>query len=91
MNTVTIGHRSIEISGHAKKAVVCHAISAISNMVGNFAHANGWAYVVANDDGYMKIYDINEKHISSPLFAAMIEALEDIKEEYPGSLEIKYI
>ena len=91
MTTVTIGHRSIEISGHAKKAVVCHEISAISNMVGNFVHANEWAYVVANDDGYMKIFGINDKYVSSPLFAAMIEALEDIKNEYPGNLEIKYV
>lgn len=91
MTIVTIGHRSIEISGHARKAIVCHAISAISNMVGNFVHTNGWAYVIANDDGYMKIYGINEKYVSEPLFAAMIEALEDIQKEYPGNLEIKYI
>ena len=39
----------------------------------------------------MKIFGINEKYVSSPLFATMIEALKDIKNEYPGNLEIKHI
>lgn len=60
-------------------------------MVGNYVYSNGWAYVVANDDGYMKIFGINEKYVSSPLFEAMIQALKDIEEEYPDNLEIKYI
>ncbi len=89
MTQVIIGEDYIEISGHAKEPVVCHGISAISQMVANYAEDNGWGYVDGND-GYLKIYDLNPSHMENDLFMAMINALEDIAIEYPGNIIIKY-
>lgn len=87
MTIVTIGENSIEISGHATKAIVCHGISAIGNMVANYVQDNGWGKVTERD-GYLNIYDVDKACFDGALFEAMICALKDIEREYPENLTV---
>lgn len=80
----------MEISGHAPRAVVCHGVSAISQMVANYVEKNDWGKV-KRDDGYLRIYDVQEMYCGSPLFRAMIAGLKDIAEEYPKTIEFRYV
>lgn len=89
MTTITLDTNSIEISGHAKEAVVCHGISAISQMVANYVENHEWGKVETGD-GYLKISDVKDQHYGNPLFAAMVEAMKDIENEYPGNIEFIY-
>lgn len=91
MTTIKIGYNNIEISGHAKDSIVCHAVSAISGMVANYVESQRWGCVVSDDNGYLKIYDVREEYIGNPLFAAMTKALKDICEEYPENLIIEHV
>lgn len=86
---MTICRNSIEVSGHAKKALVCHGISAICQMVANYVAEHEWGEVRVGD-GYLEIWGVQDRYIGSPLFSAMIQALRDIESEYPGNLKIEY-
>ena len=86
MTVVTTGSDFIEIAGHAPKAIVCHGISAIVNMVANYVIDNEWGKIIA-EDGYLMIYDISGEHRNDSLFAAMLKGLKDIDSEYPGNME----
>ena len=90
MTQITIGDNFVEVSGHAPKAVVCHGVSAISQMVANYVECNDWGKI-RRDDGYLCIYDIQEIYCSSPLFKAMIAGLKDIAAEYPKTIEFRYV
>jgi len=90
LTVITLEEGSIEVKGHAQKAVVCHGISAISNMVANYVLDNEWGKV-ENGDGYLKIFDIKEQYWGNHLFIAMMIALKDIQAEYPDNLEINYL
>lgn len=90
MTVITVSENSIEIKGHSPDPIVCHGISAIGNMVANYVEYNDWGKVVADDDGYLKVYDIEEKYLSDSLFIAMMIALKDIQTEYPNNIEFKY-
>ena len=89
MTTIILDTNSIEISGHAKEAVVCHGISAISQMVANYVENHEWGKVETGD-GYLKISDVKEQYCGNPLFAAMVDAMKDIENEYPGNIEFIY-
>lgn len=89
MTVITFRENSIEINGHAPDKVVCHALSAIMCMVANYVVANDWGKA-ERKDGYMKIYDIKERYQGEHLFIAMMFAIKDIQEEYPGNIEVKY-
>ena len=90
MTTIILDANSIEISGHAKEAVVCHGISAISQMVANYVENHEWGKVETGD-GYLKLSDVKEQYCWNPLFAAMVEAMKDIENEYPGNIEFIYV
>lgn len=90
MTVITVSESSIEIKGHATQKIVCHGVSAICNMVANHVEDNKWGKVI-REDGYLKIFDVKEQHLSNDLFIAMVIALKDIQEEYPDNLEIKYL
>lgn len=89
MTKILIGRDYIEISGHSPDPAVCHGISAISQMVGNYVTEHHWGTVEAAD-GYLKISNIYHKYLGDALFIAMVDALTDIRKEYPGALEIEY-
>ena len=91
MITVKIRYDSIEISGHAKDSIVCHAVSAVSGMVANYVESQRWGRVASDDIGYLKIYDVGEEYIGNPLFSAMTKSLYDICEEYPENLIIQHV
>ena len=90
MTTVTFGEGFIEFSGHARESVVCHGISAISQMVANYVESHKWGEVEVGD-GYLKIYDIKKEYCGNSLFIAMSQAIKDISEEYPWNIEIAYV
>lgn len=90
MTKIIIGEDFIEIFGHAPEAVVCHGISAISQMVANYVEQCNWGKVERND-GYLRIYDVQERYCGSSLFQAMVYGLKDIETEYPGNIEFKYV
>ena len=90
MTTITFDTNSIEISGHAKEAVVCHGISAISQMVANYVENHEWGKVETGD-GYLKISEVKEQYCGNPLFSAMVDAMKDIENEYPGNIEFIYV
>lgn len=90
MTTITLDTNSIKISGHAKEAVVCHGISAISQMVANYVKNHEWGKVETGD-GYLKISEVKEQYCGNPLFSAMVDAMNDIENEYPGNIEFIYV
>lgn len=90
MTKITIGADYIKISGHAPEKVVCHGISAISQMVANYVEQWNWGNV-ERADGYLFIYDVQERYCGSPLFQAMASGLKDIEAEYPGNIEFEYV
>lgn len=87
MTTVTINTDFIEISGHAPERVVCHGISATSQMVANYLEKYAMAEVIKSN-GYLKISGISDKHFYT-LIVAFLEALHDIDNEYPGNIIFK--
>lgn len=89
MTVITVSENSIEINGHAPNAIVCHGISAIGNMVANHVSDNKWGEV-EEEDGYLKICNIQEEHLGDSLFIAMMVALKDMQREYPNNIEFKY-
>ena len=89
MTRILIGRDYIEISGHSPDPVVCHGVSAISQMVGNYVAEHQWGTVEVAE-GYLKISDIYPKYLGDALFIAMTDALVDIQQEYPGAIEIEY-
>lgn len=90
MTVITVGENSIEVKGHATQKVVCHGVSAICNMVANYVLDNQWGNV-EKADGYLKIFDVEEKYLGNDLFIAMMIALKDIQTEYPDNIEINYL
>lgn len=89
MTRILIGRDYIEISGHSPDPVVCHGVSAISQMVANYVSDHNWG-TVQIDDGYLKISDIFPKYLGSVLFRAMSDALHDIEKEHPRCVSIEY-
>lgn len=88
MTKITYGPGSIEISGHAPQAVVCHGISAISQMVANYLESRNIANTVRKD-GYLKInFDTGYIH---PVLDAFYEGIKDIDAEYPGNIIFEYV
>lgn len=85
MTTVTIAKDYIEISGHAPEQVVCHGISAISQMTANYLEKYSTA-TVEKSDGFMKIYDIIQDEYSLFVLEAFQDALKDIADEYPENI-----
>lgn len=75
------------IDGHAGNPVVCNGISAISQMVANFAEERGWANVTVSD-GHLEMRNVSEEHCSDALFQAMVIAFEDIAVQYPDYVKI---
>lgn len=89
MTTVTYFEGGIRLKGHAKDPVVCHGISAISQMAANYVVEKGWGEVLSGD-GYLEIKNVQAKYWGNDLFRAVDAAFRDIKEAYPGNLQIKY-
>lgn len=90
MTTITISEDYIEISGHAPEKVVCHGISAISQMTANYLEKEEFAKT-KQSDGYLKIYKIKRIARSLSLVEAFIEALHDIDNEYPQNIIFKEV
>ena len=90
MTTIIFNANSVEISGHASNPVVCHGISAISQMVANYVEKHECGKIETGD-GYLKISDVKEQYCGNPLFAAMVDAMKDIENEYPGNIEFIYV
>ena len=88
MTVITIKPKCIEISGHAAEPVVCHGLSAISNMVANYIADHGWGRVTYGD-GYLKITGMQPERYNDPLLEAFKRAIIDIANEYPGNIIIK--
>lgn len=61
MTTITYTEQGVIIDGHAENPVACHGISAISQMVANFAEERGWAEV-AISDGHLEIRKVSDEH-----------------------------
>ena len=89
MTKITYTESGIIFSGHADNPIVCHAISAISQMAANYVADNNWGTVLSAV-GYLEIRAIDEKYYGNDLFKAMSKAIEDIEEEYPGNVKIEY-
>lgn len=89
MTVVTITEKSIEIFGHAPEKVVCHGISAISQMTANYLEKCKVADITKNE-GYLKIDNIVQNDYSIFLIEAYIDGLKDIQEEYPGNIIINF-
>ena len=85
MTTVIIAEDYIEISGHAPEKVVCHGISAVSQMTANYLEKEEFART-ERSDGYLKIYKIKRIARSLSLVEAFVEALHDIDNEYPENI-----
>lgn len=90
MTKITYGPGSIEVSGHAPQAVVCHGISAICQMVANHVEKYNWGKV-KRDEAYLLIYDVPEVYLYESLVIAMTHGLEDIDAEYPGNIKFEYV
>lgn len=91
MTHILIGEDFCEISGHAPDPVVCHGISAISQMIGNYLERDGLGSVEVRS-GYMKITQNSRcRQIEGIgiLLGAACRAFQDIAEEYPGNIEIE--
>lgn len=90
MTHILIGEDFCEIRGHAPDPVVCHGISAIAQMLGNYLESDGLATVTIGD-GYLKITQ-NARCRRIPgigiLISAAYRAFADIAKEYPGNIEI---
>lgn len=86
---VTIGRKEITLRGHAPEAVVCHAISGITDMVALYAQGRQLGEVEAGD-GYLSIRTRSEQDRGHPIFVALTEALQQINRDYPGNLTIRY-
>lgn len=87
MTTITYKENGIVIDGHAENPAACHGISAVSQMVANFAEERGWADVEVSD-GHLEIKNIKEAYLGHELFQAMVIAFEDIFEQYPDCVKI---
>lgn len=87
MTTITYIDCDIVIDGHAADSVVCHGVSAISQMVANYVTEKGWGDVSVQD-GHLEIKNVTE--CGNDLFKAMSSAFKDIAEEYPGNVKIIY-
>lgn len=90
MTKILIGEDFCEISGHSPDPVVCHGISAISQMVGNYLERGGLG-TVETGSGYMKITQsarCRKTEGIGILLGAAYRAFVDIAEEYPGNVEI---
>ncbi len=87
MTVITYVDRGLIIDGHAENPVACHGISAISQMVANFAEERGWADVTVSD-GHLEIQNVSDKHCGNALFQAMEIAFEDIASQYPDCVKI---
>lgn len=87
MTTITYTDHGLVIDGHAGNPVVCHGISAISQMVANFAGERGWADVMVSD-GHLELRDVSDEHCGDALFQAMAIAFEDIAVQYPDYVKI---
>ena len=87
MTTITYIDRGLVIDGHAGDPVVCHGISAISQMVANYVIKKGWGDVRVQE-GHLEIKNVTE--CGNDLFKAMRSAFKDIAEEYPGNVKIVY-
>lgn len=87
MTTITYNERGLVIDGHAENPVVCHGISAISQMVAYFVQERDWGDVQIRD-GHLEIMDVKEPYIGDHLFQAMVIAFEDIAQQYPDCVKI---
>ena len=87
MTTITYIERGVIINGHAENPVACHGISAISQMVANFAEERGWADVMVRD-GHLEIQNVSEEYCGDALFQAMVIAFGDIAAQYPDCVKI---
>ena len=87
MTTITYIDRGLVIDGHAGDSVVCHGISAISQMVANYVTEKGWGDVRVQE-GHLEIKNVIDIKCGNDLFRAMSSAFEDIAEEYPGNVKI---
>ena len=87
MTTITYTDHGLVIDGHAENPVACHGISAISQMVANFAEERGWADVTVSD-GHLEIQNVSDEHWGDALFQAMAIAFEDIAVQYPDCVQI---
>lgn len=90
MTRILIGDDFCEISGHAPDPVVCHGISAVSQMVGNYLDDAGLA-TVTKGDGYLRITQhkkCRQQEWVGIMLGAMYRAFADMDNSYPGNLEI---
>lgn len=90
MTIVTIAEDYIEISGHAPEKVVCHGISAVSQMTANYLQKCKNADITRKD-GHLKMEHITQNDSSIFLLEAYIDALKDIQSEYPGNMIINFV
>ena len=61
MTTITYTEQGVIIDGHAENPVACHGISAISQMVANFAEKRGWVDIAVGD-GHLEIQNMSDEH-----------------------------
>lgn len=91
MTKILIGEDFCEISGHAPNPVVCHGISAISQMVGNYLERDGLG-TMEMCSGYLKITQNSRCRQTEGigiLLGAAYRAFQDIAGEYPGNIELE--
>lgn len=87
MTTITYAEHGLTIDGHAENPVVCHGISAISQMVANFVQEREWGKISISD-GHLEITDVKDEFCGNELFQAMAIALDDIAAQYPDCVKI---
>ena len=69
MTEVTIGTDYIKIKGHADRRIVCHAVSAIGEMLAIY-YKRRYGLTVLDAPGYLKICDIPQAETGAPLIVA---------------------
>lgn len=85
MTVITFNKRSVIFDGHAGDPLVCHGISAVSQMVGNyFDEMNEGSVNVSN--GYLRIDQKNDT--DSELIKALEMFVKDLQEQYPDNVKV---
>ena len=88
MTIITYTGDGMIMEGHTIDPIVCHGISAVSQMVANYVTDNHWGSVVIGE-GKLEIHGV-EQHFGCDLFMATARFFKDVEREHPEDIKIVY-
>lgn len=88
MTIITLQSNRIVFDGHAGRSEVCHGLSAISQMVANYLSESKNSKMNIQS-GHLEITNIPDDFFHTDLGVAMIMAIYDIADQYPGYVQIR--